>query len=326
MADNNTDQMIAGSNLEKVLGAGHFAVTGELGPPTGADKTVIEEKAEHLKGVVDAVNITDNQTAVARMSSISVAAMLVNMGLEPVVQMTVRDRNRIAIQADLFGAWALGARNLLCLTGDHMTFGNHPEAKGVYDMDSIQFLRMMREMGEKGVAESSDALEGAPTFFLGAAANPFAPPYEYRPYRLAKKVQAGARFIQSQCIYNIPRFKEYMERAGDLGLLDDVYVMAGVTPLKSAGMAWYMANNVPGLDVPEDVVKRMRAAVSDIPKEDKKARSQAQREEGITICVETIQQMQEIPGVSGVHIMAIEWEPAVSVIAERAGLLPRPTL
>jgi len=324
MAGNNGKEMICGSNLEKVLRAGHFAVTGELGPPTGADRSVIVEKAEHLKGVVDAVNITDNQTAVARMSSISVAAMLVDMGLEPVVQMTVRDRNRLAIQADLFGAWALGSRNLLCLTGDHMTFGNHPESKGVYDMDSIQFLQMMRDMAEKGVAECGDELEGAPRFFLGAAANPFAPPYDYRPYRLAKKVQAGAKFIQTQCTYNMPRFKEYMQRAGDLGLLDDVYVMIGVTPLKSSGMAWYMANNVPGLDVPEDVVKRMRAAVSDIPKEDKKARSKAQREEGIKIAVETIQEAQEIPGVSGVHIMAIEWEPAVSVIAEKAGLLPRP--
>jgi len=326
MAANNKHEVIAGSNLENVLRAGHFAVTGELGPPTGADKSVIEEKAEHLKGIVDAVNITDNQTAVARMSSISVGSMLVDLGLEPVIQMTVRDRNRLAIQADLFGAWALGARNLLCLTGDHMTFGNHPEAKGVYDMDSIQFLQVMRRMGEEGTAESGDELEGAPSFFLGAAANPFAPPYEYRPYRLAKKVQAGAKFIQTQCIYNIPRFKEYMQRAGDLGLLDDVYVLAGVTPLKSSGMAWYMANNVPGLDVPKDVVGRMKAAVSDIPKEDKKARSKAQREEGIQICVETIEQMKEIPGVSGVHIMAIEWEPAVSVIAEKAGLLPRPTV
>ncbi len=326
MAGNNGNEMISGSNLERMLRAGHFAVTGELGPPTGADKSVIAKKAEHLKGAVDAVNVTDNQTSVARMSSISVASMLVDLGLEPVVQMTVRDRNRIAIQADLFGAWALGCRNLLCLTGDHMTFGNHPEAKGVYDMDSIQFLRMMREMGEKGVAECGDELEGAPKFFLGAAANPYAPPYEYRPYRLAKKVQAGARFIQTQCTYNMPRFQEYMQRAGDLGLLDDVYVMIGVTPLKSTGMAWYMANNVPGLDVPEDVVDRMRAAVSDIPKEDKKARGKAQREMGIEIAAETIQQAQEIPGVAGVHIMAIEWESAVPVIAEKAGLLPRPTL
>jgi 5,10-methylenetetrahydrofolate reductase len=250
----------------------------------------------------------------------------VDLGLDPVIQMTVRDRNRIAIQADLFGAWALGARNLLCLTGDHMKFGNHPDAKGVYDMDSIQFLRVMREMGEKGIAQCGDELEEAPSFFLGAAVNPFAPPHEYRPYRLAKKIQAGAKFIQTQCIYNIPRFKEFMQRAGDLGLLDDVYVIAGVTPIKSSRMAWYMANRVPGLDVPEDVVARVKAAASGIPKEDKKARGKAQREEGIKICVETIQQMQEIPGVSGVHIMAIEWEPAVSVIADKAGLLPRPTL
>lgn len=326
MAGNNGNEMIAGSNLERVLRAGHFAVTGELGPPTGANKTVIKKKVEHLRGIVDAVNITDNQTAVVRMSSIAAAAMLTDMGIEPVVQMTVRDRNRIALQSDLFGAWALGARNLLCLTGDHMTFGNHPEAKGVYDMDSIQMLRMMREMGEKGVVDCGDKADVPPKFFLGAAANPFAPPYEYRPYRLAKKVQAGAKFIQTQCIYNIPRFKEFMQRSGDLGLLDDVYVMAGVTPLKSIGMARYMANNVPGLDVPEDLVDRMRAAVSDIPKEDKKARFQVQREEGIQICVETIEQMKEIPGIRGVHIMAIEWEPAVSVIAEKAGLLPRPTV
>ncbi len=316
--------MIAGSNLEKVLRAGHFAVTGELGPPTGADRSIIEEKAQHLKGVVDAVNITDNQTAVVRMSSIAVASMLIDMGLEPVVQMTARDRNRIAIQSDLFGAWALGAKNLLCLTGDHQKFGNHPEAKGVFDMDSIQMLKMMRDMREKGIVQSGDECEGSPEFFLGAAANPFAPPYEYRPYRLAKKVQAGAKFIQTQCIYNMERFKEFMQRAGDLGLLDDVYVMGGVTPLKSSGMAWYMANNVPGLDVPKETVDRMKAAVSDIPKEDKAARREAQREEGIQICVETIQQLQEIPGVSGVHIMAIEWEPAVPIIAEKAGLLPRP--
>ena len=316
--------MIAGSNLEKVLRAGHFAVTGELGPPTGADKSVIDEKAQHLKGVVDAVNITDNQTAVVRMSSISVGSMLIEKGIEPVIQMTARDRNRIAIQSDLFGAWALGARNLLCLTGDHQTFGNHPEAKGVFDMDSIQMLKMIRDMGEKGVVQSGDEVEGKPTFFLGAAANPFAPPYEYRPYRLAKKIQAGAKFIQTQCIYNIPLFKEYMQRAGDLGLLDDVYIMGGVTPLKSVGMAKYMANYVPGLDVPEECVDRMRGATSGIPKEDKKARREALREEGIKICVETIQQLQEMPGVHGVHIMAIEWEPAVPVIAEKAGLLPRP--
>lgn len=324
MTKNN--EMIAGSNLEKVLRAGHFAVTGELGPPTNADKSVIDEKAEHLKGVVDAINITDNQTAVARMSSIAVAAMLIEKGLEPVVQMTARDRNRIAIQADLLGAWALGAKNLLCLTGDHQTFGNHPQAKGVFDMDSIQMLAMMRDMHEKGIVQSGDDIDVPPTFFLGAAANPFAPPYEYRPYRLAKKIQAGAKFIQTQCIYNMPRFKEYMQRAGDMGLLDNVYVMGGVTPLKSVGMARYMAKSVPGLDVPEEYIDRMRGATSGIPKENKKARRQALREEGIAICVETIQQLQEIPGMHGVHIMAIEWESAVPIIVEKAGLLPRPSV
>jgi methylenetetrahydrofolate reductase (NADPH) len=318
--------MIAGSNLEKVLRAGHFAATGELGPPTHADPSVIDEKAEHLKGVVDAVNITDNQTAVVRMASIAVGKMLIEKGIEPVIQMTARDRNRIAIQSDLLGAWGLGARNLLCLTGDHQTFGNHPAAKGVYDMDSISMLAMVRDMREKGIVQSGDEMKVPPTFFVGAAANPFAPPYEYRPYRLAKKVQAGAKFIQTQIVFNVERFAEFMKRAGDLGILDDVYVLAGVSPIKSSGAAWYMANKVPGLEVPEELVQRMKDAVKGIPKEEKAARRKAQREEGIQICVDIINQVREIPGVAGVHIMAIEWEEAVPTITEKAGLLPRPVV
>jgi methylenetetrahydrofolate reductase (NADPH) len=327
MAENNvSNDMIVGSNLEKVLRAGHFAATGELGPPTDADRTVIERKAEHLRDVVDAVNITDNQTAVVRMSSISVASMLVQLGLEPVVQMTARDRNRIAIQSDLMGAAALGAKNLLCLSGDHQIFGNHPEAKGVYDMDSIQMLRMVRDMRDEGVVQSGDSMKVPPRFFIGAAANPFAPPFDWRPYRLAKKIQAGANFIQTQIVFNVPKFAEYMQRAGDLGLLDQVYVLAGVSPIKTLGAARYMASKVPGMDVPEEYIQRMQDAVAGIPKEEKQARREARKEEGIEICVEVIEQMREIPGVAGVHIMAIEWEEAVPVIAEKAGLLPRPTV
>ena len=321
-----TSEMIAGSNLEKVLRAGHFAVTGELGPPTSADRKVVEEKAKHLKGNVDSVNITDNQTAVVRMSSIAVGTMLLGLGIEPNAQMTARDRNRIAIQSDLLGAYALGIRNLLCLTGDHQSFGNHPMAKNVFDMDSIGMIKMVKTMREQGITQSGDKMDVPPCFFLGAAANPFADPFEFRPYRLAKKVKAGANFVQTQLIYNVPKFADYMKRVGDLGMLDDVYILAGVGPIKSSAAARYMATKVPGMDVPEEIVQRMADAVKGIPQENRKARRAAWQEEGIKICVEIIQQVREIPGVAGVHIMAIEWEEAVPTIVEKAGLLPRPVV
>ncbi len=313
----------SGSNLERVLTSGGFAVTGELGPPKGADPAVIRHKAGLLRGVVDAVNITDNQTAVVRMSSIAAAAIARDEGLEPVVQMTCRDRNRLAIQADLLGAWALGLRNLLCLSGDHQTFGNHPGAKNVWDIDSIQLLKIMRDMAGDRVFACGEEVEGdPPRFFLGAAENPFAEPYEYRPFRVAKKVRAGARFIQTQCIYNMDRFREFMAGLGDMGLLDKVYVLAGLSPLKGPGMARYMRDQVPGMDVPDEIVDRMTAAGKGI--DDKAERSKAFRAEGIRICIEQIQEVREIPGVAGVHIMAIEWEEAVRPIVEGAGLLPRP--
>ncbi len=318
--------MIAGSNLEKVLRAGHFAVTGELGPPTGASRAVIEKKARYLKGNVDAVNITDNQTAVVRMSSIATAVILMELGLEPTVQVTARDRNRIAIQSDLLGAAALGVKNVLCLTGDHQTFGNHPMAKNVFDMDSISMLMMLHDMGEKGVVQSGDQLDEPVHFFLGAAANPFADPFDFRPYRLAKKVKAGANFVQTQIVFNVPKFAEYMKRVCDMGLADQVYILAGVSPIKSLGAARYMATKVPGLDLPDEYVQRMADAVKGIPREERRARRAAWREEGINICVEIIQQVREIPGVAGVHIMAIEWESAIPTIVEKAGLLPRPVL
>ncbi len=321
---NGSNGMIAGSNLEKVLRAGHFAATGELGPPTSANAEVIKKKAQYLKGNVDSVNITDNQTAVVRMSSISVGIMLTQLGIEPNIQMTARDRNRIAIQSDLLGAAAWGIKNLLCLTGDHQTFGNHPMAKNVFDMDSIGMLMMVKAMRDEGVVQSGAKMDVPPRFFLGAAANPFADPFDFRPYRLAKKIKAGADFIQTQIVFNVPKFAEYMKRAGDLGLLDKVYILAGVSPVKSLGAARYMATKVPGMDVPDEYVQRMADAVKGIPSEEKKARSAAWAEEGINICVEVIQQVREIPGVAGVHIMAIEWEEAVPTIVEKAGLLPRP--
>lgn len=323
MADANNGYK-SGSTLEKVLRAGHFAATAELGPPKNADAEVIRKKAGLLKGIVDGVNITDNQTAIVRMSSIAAATLCVHSGVEPIMQMTCRDRNRLAMQADMLGAYALGIRNLLCLSGDHQQFGNHPMAKNVYDMDSMTLIQMVKGLRE-GKFQCGEEIKGTnPRFFIGAAENPFADPFEFRPYRLAKKVQAGADFIQTQLIYNIPRFKEFMKRVVDLGLHEKVYILAGVGPIKTAGAAKYMRDQVPGMDVPNEIVERMEAAGKGI--EDKKAKAEAMREEGIKICVELIQQIREIPGVAGVHIMAIEWEEAVRPIVERAGLLPRPTV
>ncbi|MFN3762488.1 MAG: methylenetetrahydrofolate reductase [Anaerolineae bacterium] len=315
----------SGSNLEKLLRAGHFVVTAEIGPPQSADPEVIRRKARLLKGVVDAANITDNQTAIVRMSSIASAVLAMQEGVEPVVQMTCRDRNRLAMQSDLLGAYALGARNLLCLTGDHQSFGNHPTAKNVHDLDSIQFIRMVRDMRDEGRFQCGDEIKGVrPAFFIGAAENPFADPFDFRPYRLAKKVAAGADFIQTQIILDIPRFREFMKRVVDMGLHEKVYILAGIGPLKSAGAARYMRDKVPGMRVRDEYVERMEAAVAGIPKEDKKARKEAWEREGIRIAIEQIQEIREIPGVAGVHIMAIEWEEAVPLIVEGAGLLPRP--
>ncbi len=334
-AQPHSNGYLVGSNLERVLRAGHFAVTAELGPPQSADAGVIRKKAALLKGCCDAVNITDNQTAIVRMSSIGAGTLVVQEGLEPVIQMTCRDRNRLAIQSDLLGAYALGMRNLLCLSGDHQNFGNHPSAKNVFDMDSIQLVQMVAAMRDARVFQCGEAFKGPePRFFVGAAAAPFADPIEFRPLRLAKKVRAGANFIQTQLIYDIPAFKTFMAKVRALGLHEGAFILAGVGPLKSPAMARYMKDSVPGLWVPDELIARMEAAGApwaDIPKdqlskEDKKARADAWKQEGIAICIELIQQIREIEGVAGVHIMAIEWEEAVRPIVEGAGLLPRPTV
>ncbi len=307
-------EFVAESHLEKLLSEGHFVVTGEIGPPRNADPEVVRSKARLIKGYVDAANITDCQTAVVRMSSIASAVLVMAEGVEPVIQMTCRDRNRIGIQADLLGAAALGIKNLLCLTGDHQKFGDHPEAKGVFDLDSIQLLDMVRRMRDEGKFQSGGEIKGPrPRFFLGAAANPFADPFEFRVWRLAKKVVAGANFIQTQIVYNLERFRKFMEMARDMGLTEKVYILAGITPPKSFGMVRYMKYNVPGLDVPDEILKRMKEA------KDK-------REEGIQIAVDIIEQVREIPGIAGVHIMAIEWEEAIPEIVKRAGLHPRPEM
>jgi 5,10-methylenetetrahydrofolate reductase len=334
MATNiSSNGYLAGSTLERVLKAGHFAVTGELGPPQSADERVIREKAALLKGYCDGVNLTDNQTAIVRMSSIGAGTIVVQEGLEPVIQVTCRDRNRLAIQSDLLGAYALGMRNLLCLTGDHQTFGNHPTAKNVFDLDSVQLLQVATAMRDDKVFQCGDPMKGQePRFFIGAAAAPFADPLEFRPYRLAKKVKAGANFIQTQLVYDVPAFERYMSKVRELGLDEQVYILVGVGPLKSPGMARYMKKSVPGILVPDELIERMVKAGAqwadikkeDLTKEDKKARSKAWKEEGIKICIELIQQVRAIKGVAGVHIMAIEWEEAVKPIVEGAGLYPRP--
>jgi methylenetetrahydrofolate reductase (NADPH) len=225
------------------------------------------------------------------------------------------------------GAYALGMRNVLCLTGDHQSFGNHPTAKNVHDLDSLQLTQMVVEMRDEKRFQSGDEMEGIePRFFVGAAANPFGDPFEWRPYRLAKKVKAGADFIQTQLIYNVERFAEYMEKVRELGLHEQTYILAGIGPLKSPGMARYMRDQVPGLDVPSIWVDRMTDATKSVDKEDKKARRDAWRQEGIQIAIDLIKELQQIEGVAGAHIMAIEWEEAVKPIVEGAELLPRPEL
>jgi methylenetetrahydrofolate reductase (NADPH) len=301
------------SHLAAVLQSGQFAVAAELSPPKGVDLASIARDAQTLRGYADAVNITDNQAASVRMASIPVAAILLQHGVEPVAQMTCRDRNRLAIQADLLGAAALGIRNLLCLSGDHGIWGDHPEAKNVYDVDSMHLIRMARNLCEHGILDNGRPILPAPQFFIGAAANPFAPPHDWRPLRLAKKVAAGARFVQTQLIYNVERFKTYMARVVDLGLHKQVYILAGVGPVKSAGQANFMATKVAGMEVPDEIVQRMT-----------KTPKAAQPEEGIRICNEIIAQVRQIPGVAGIHIMAVHWADAVPEIVTRAGLYPRP--
>ena len=303
--------MKSGSNLEKILASRQFAVTAECGPPKGTSAKVIQRKGDLLKSHCDALNVTDNQTAIVRMSSLSGCVLLRQAGVEPVMQMVVRDRNRLAIQADILGAVALGIRNVLCLSGDHQKFGNHPTAKGVYDIDSIQLIQTLKQMRDEQKFLSGDDISGDVPLFLGAAANPFADPFEFRVIRLAKKINAGADFIQTQAIFDVPKFARWMEMVRDRGLDEKTHILAGVIPVKSVGMARYMRNNVSGLSVPKEVVDRMADA------EDAK-------EEGVKICLETIEQLKDIDGIHGVHIMAVAWEDIVPQIVEKAGLMPRP--
>jgi len=301
------------SVLEKVLASGELAVTSECGPPRGAVPEKIIEKAKMLQGYVDAVNVTDNQTAMVRMSSFAACVFIKQLGMSPILQMVTRDRNRLAMQADILGAYSHGINTMLCLSGDHPHFGDHPMAANVHDLDSIQFLQMVRKMRDEGKFQGGDDILNAPKMFIGAAANPFADPFELRVARLAKKSKAGADFIQTQCIYNLKKKKKWMKGVCDRGLHEKIHILAGITPMKTAGMAKYMKNRVPGMDVPDELIKRMAG----VPKE-------KQPDEGIKISVEAIQRLKEVEGVKGFHIMAIEWEQKVPEIVEKSGLLPRP--
>ncbi len=310
--------MSSSSNLQRVLAAGHFAVTGELGPPMGADAEAVKVKADVLRGCCDAYNVTDNQTAVVRMSSIAASSILLGEGLEPVMQMVCRDRNRIAIQSDILGAAGLGIRNCLCLSGDHQSFGaagklhGHPGAKNVYDIDSIQLLSVLRDLRDESRQQGGDPVGVAPDMFIGAAWTPLGDPIDFRVIRLAKKVAAGAQFIQTQSIFDVAGFAEQMKIVCEQGLHEKTAILAGIIVPKSAGMLKYMNKNVAGVSVPDELIKRMEQA-SD------------RKEEGLKVTVELIEQVRAIEGVSGVHIQAIEAEQLIRDIVKRADLLPRPS-
>jgi methylenetetrahydrofolate reductase (NADPH) len=300
------------TNLENVLGQGRFAVTAECGPPRGADAEAVRKKGALLRGYVDAVNVTDNQTAVVRMSSLAACLILKEMGLEPVMQVTCRDRNGIALQSDILGAGALGIGNILCLSGDHPKFGDHPQAKNVFDIDSVQLVRCASMLSGEGRLMNGREVTVPPRLFVGCVENPFADPFEVRALRLAKKAAAGARFAQTQSIFNVAKFEKWMEMVRDLGLHERIAVLAGITPIKSVRMAQYMQKSVPGMEVPEEIIDRL----SGVP-------AASAPEEGLKIALETVERVRGIKGVSGVHIMAVEWEAMVGRIVEAAGLYPR---
>ena len=306
------------SNLERVFNEGKFAVTGELGPKRGVDVEHFKHNAELLKPHCDAFNITDNQTAVVRMSSIGSGIMLTQMEMDPVVQIVTRDRNRLAIQADVLGASAHGIVNVLALSGDHQTLGNHPGAKNVHDLDSMQLLQCLAQLREGKFMNGEDLETDPPHLFLGAAANPFGHPMEFRVSRLAKKIKAGAQFIQTQPVFAMDIFKKYMEEVRNRGLHEKTHIMAGIIPIKSIMMAKYMRDKVAGVIVPDEKVERLQKTVEGI--EEKQERIKKIRAEGVKIAAEEINEVMEIPGVHGVHIMAVAWEEIIPEVIKEAGL------
>lgn len=304
--------MRVGGQLERVLRAGLFAVTAELNPPDSADPQEVYEAALPLAEVVDAINTTDSSGANVHMSSLAVSALLLKRGYDVVMQMSCRDRNRIALQADLLGAAALGVKNILCITGDDVSIGDQPETKRVFDFDSMHLLRTARIMRDQGVFLSGRKISVPPRLFLGAVENPFAPPVEWRAERLAKKVEAGADFIQTQYVFEVGVFREFMARLRDLGVLERVYILAGVGPLKSPRAAEFMRTHVPGVVIPDSLVDRLKKTPRD-----------RWRAESIQICIELIEQIREVEGVAGIHVMAYRQEELVAEIVQRLGLSPR---
>lgn len=299
------------SNLERVLKEGKFAVTAEIGPPKGADPNKIKEKAEILKNCADAFNITDNQTAVVRLSSMGGSFILIKLNLEPIMQMTCRDRNRIALQSDVLGAASVGVRNILFITGDHQSFGNHPDAKGVFDLDSIQLIQIVKNMRDNGLFQSGDKiLSGNPEIFIGGAANPFAEPYELRVDRLEKKFEAGADFIQTQSVFNLDRFNVWMDEVRSRNLDKKIHILAGITPLKSIKMTERMKFHVPGVDIPDSIYERMK-------------KSSDPKLEGYNIALELTNNIKKIKGVHGLHITALFWEDIIPHLVRESGLLKR---
>ena len=294
--------------LERVLRAGHFAVTSELAPPDSADPQDGYKRAHVFDGFVDGMNATDGSGANCHMSSVGMCALLTRIGYAPIMQISCRDKNRIAIQGDVLGGAAMGVSNMLCLPGDGVQAGDHPQAKPVFDLDCMSLLETIRGMRDKGEFLSGRSISSPPKVFLGAASNPFAPPFDFRPYRLAKKIAAGAQFIQTNYCFDVPRFKEFMTRSRDMGLLDKIFILPGVGPMASAKTATWIRKNVPGIHIPDSVIERL-AGASD------------QKKEGQELCVELIQQLSEIEGVSGIHVMAYRQETSVADIIKRSGVL-----
>lgn len=302
------------SRLARVLAEGHFALTLEISPPVGPNRAAVDRQINLLRGYADAFNVTDNQSARVHTSSLAVSIMLRQAGLDPILQVTCRDRNRLGIQSDLLGASMFGVSNVLALSGDAPIWGDHPQAKGVFEIDSINLVRILRMMRDDQVFENGKTIPKiAPNYFIGAAANPFAPPYDFRPMRLAKKVAAGAQFIQTQLVYNVPRFREYMKRVVDLGLHEKTAILAGVGPIRSARAAEFMKNEVAGMDVPDEIVARMKGL-------DKEQAA----EQGVNICIEIAEEVRQIEGVRGLHVMAVSWASILPELVTRLGLHPRP--
>lgn len=299
-------------NLERILRQGHFAVCGEMSPPQGADKGAILKKCDYFRNVVDAVNLTDNQTAIVRMSPVMSSVFVLEGGVEPIMQLTCRDRNRLAQQSEILGAVAAGIKNILCLTGDYQSFGNHSDAKGVFDLDSVQLIHTVAGMND-GKFLCGDEIKGFSPLFIGGAANPFGEPFEFRVIRLGKKIAAGANFIQTQPVFDLPVFERWMAAVREQGYHKQTFIMAGVMPVRSVKALMHMKENVPGVRIADEYIARMKSAAD--PKE-----------EGVAICVEIIKRLKEIDGVSGVHIMPVMWESITPRIVEESGLLPRPVL